>query len=182
MEIGEKIALTASNFVGQTEIKGNLGFNDRQFEEMMKAVGWKRGEAWCAYFAELIWKLANVQEPAVNEELSKLFSGSTVQTWKNFLNSQWLNAEEPVKGAVAIWQKYKNGEAQWSGHAGIVVEMEGNKFFSVEGNTNDHGGREGYIVALKGRTYNRNTDNGLRLLGFIHPVKEEIDDRPDEVS
>ena len=173
MTRGEKIALTANSLVGQTEVKGNLGFTDAQFQIMMESVGWKRGEAWCAYFAELVWKLVNVHTPNINNELDKLFSGSTVQTWKNFLDSPWINSDTPVVGAVAIWQKHKNGEPQWSGHAGIVVELEENKFQSVEGNTNDKGGREGYIVAKRGRTYNRTTNNGLRLLGFIHPIKEE---------
>ena len=122
MEIGERIALTANSLVGQTEVKGNLGFTDEQFQTMMEAVGWKRGEAWCAYFAELVWKLVNVHTPKINKELDKLFSGSTVQTWKNFLDSDWINSEEAVKGALVIWQKYKNGEPQWSGHAGIVVD------------------------------------------------------------
>jgi len=150
MELGKRIALTASSLVGQTEIKGNLGFTDEKFHMMMKAVGWKRGEAWCCYFTELIWKLVNVHNPKISKELDKLFSGSTVQTWKNFFSSpDWITNDTPVVGAVVIWQKYKDGKAQWSGHAGIVVEVHDSKFVSVEGNTNDKGGREGYIVAKK---------------------------------
>lgn len=170
MEIGEKIALTANNFVGQTEVTGNLGFHDAEFEEMMKAVGWKRGEAWCAYFAELVWKLCYVQHLGINKDLSELFSGSTVQTWKNFYSSgNWITSDKPSKGSVVIWQKYKGGEPHWSGHAGIVTDIFDSKFESVEGNTNNAGGREGYIVAKKGRMYNFTTENGLRILGFIHP-------------
>lgn len=176
MEIGEKIAKTANSFVGQEEIKGNLGFKDEQFQEMMKAVGWKRKQAWCAYFCELVWKLAYVHHLGINKQLSELFSGSTVQTWKNFSASgEWIVDKSPSRGAVAIWQKYKDGVAHWSGHAGIVIEVKDNKFFSVEGNTNDVGGREGYIVARKGRLYRFETDNGLRLLGFIHPKENKLD-------
>jgi len=174
MEIGERIALVANSLVGQTEVKGNLGFTDAQFQVMMEAVGWKRGEAWCAYFAELVWKLVNVRYPKANQELDKLFSGSTVQTWKNFFSSPYITNDQPVKGAVVIWQKFKNGEGQWSGHAGIVSEVHDSKFVSIEGNTNDKGGREGYIVAKKNRQYKFNTENGLRVLGFIHPVKGEL--------
>jgi hypothetical protein len=60
------------------------------------------------------------------------------------------------------------------GHAGVVVEAHDNYFKSVEGNTNDAGGREGYIVAEKRRYYTFDVDNGLRLLGFVHPeMKDE---------
>lgn len=173
MEIGITIARTASSFVGQEEITGNLGFKDDQFQKMMEAVGWKRGEAWCAYFAELVWKLAYANHQDVNQELDGLFSGSTVQTWKNFSASEWATDQIPELGSVAIWQKFKNGEAQWSGHAGIVVDIEDNRFSSVEGNTNDQGGREGYIVARKDRLYRFNTESGLRLLGFIKPIDKE---------
>jgi len=71
MEIGEKIALTANSLVGQTEVKGNLGFHDGQFQLMMEAVGWKRGEAWCAYFTELVWKLVNIHTPKINKKAGR---------------------------------------------------------------------------------------------------------------
>lgn len=175
MTTGEKIALTANSLVGQTEVKGNLGFHDEQFQKMMESVGWKRGEAWCAYFAELVWKLVNVHDPKINQELGELFSGSTVQTWKNFGRSPWwkTTAKKASIGSVVIWQKYKDGEPQWSGHAGIVTEVGEHKFTSIEGNTNDKGGREGYIVAKKSRIYNVLTNNGLRVLGFIHPERND---------
>ena len=166
----DKIVLTANSLVGQEEVRGNMGFKDAEFEEMMKAVGWSRTQAWCCYFCELVWKMVYLHDIGVNKELSTLFSGSTVQTWKNFLDSDWMQGTVPIKGAIVIWQKYKDGEPQWSGHAGIVTDIiSPAKFESVEGNTNAGGSREGYIVAKKNRILNLTKESGLRVLGFIHP-------------
>jgi hypothetical protein len=77
-------------------------------------------------------------------------------------------------GAICIWQRYKDGKGQWSGHAGIVIEKihrrgaEDAKFITIEGNTNDAGGSEGYIVARKVRKYNTTAVNGLRVKGFVN--------------
>ena len=56
--IGDKIVEIAMNYLGQEEVSGNMGFEDDEFEKKMKAVGWEKGQAWCAYFAELVWKEA----------------------------------------------------------------------------------------------------------------------------
>jgi len=171
--IRETIVKTANSFIGQEEIRGNLGFKDDQFEEMMKAVGWRKKQAWCAYFAELVWKLGFVHHPDSNKELDKLFSASAVQTWKNFSNSSWLANQTPQEGAVAIWQTYRQGNPHWTGHVAIVTGIASiNRFITVEGNTNPSGGREGYTVAQKNRNLSSvNTESGLRLLGFIHPER-----------
>jgi len=171
MEIPEKIILTANSFIGKEEVRGNLGFIDEQFEEMMKAVGWKKKQAWCAYFCELVWKLAFVNQSDTVRILNKLFSGSAVKTWYNFLDSPWITNYTPSKGSLAVWQTYKNKEPHWSGHIAIVTDFKDNKqmFTAVEGNTNNDGGREGYMVAEKRRIKNFHTESGLRLLGFIHP-------------
>ena len=171
MEIKETIVRTANSFIGQEEIRGNLGFKDEQFEEMMKAVGWRRTQAWCAYFSELVWKLAYVNSPEVVSQLDQLFNASAVKTWHNFKDSEFTNDQIPVKGSLAVWQKYKNGEPHWTGHIAIVTDyQEGRQSFkSVEGNTNSDGSREGYAVAEKVRNMNFHSQSGLRLLGFIHP-------------
>ena len=40
---------------------------------------------------------------------------------------------------------------------------------TIDGNTNDKGGREGYIVAPIKRNIDFTIKNGLVLKGFIHP-------------
>lgn len=156
----EQIALS---YLGQTEKSGNMGFNDPAFERKMTAVGFQKKQAWCAYFTELVAKEAY---PEKFEELDSLFSASAVQTFRNFRDAGYPIRELPEPGALAIWQRMKNGKATWQGHAGIVVSFSGTRFESVEGNTNDHGGREGYIVARHSHEV-RKVREGLQVLGFI---------------
>jgi hypothetical protein len=168
----ETIVKTANSFIGQEEITGNQGFKDNQFEELMEAVGWDEGQAWCAYFVELVWKLSYVQQPLIVKELDMIMSGSVLSTWTAFKKSSWVTDQIPEPGAIAIWQSYKNGKGTWRGHTGIVSDLiEGGfkGFHTIEGNTNDKGGREGYIVAKKKRRANFSATSGLVLKGFVHP-------------
>jgi len=149
-------------FLDQEELKNNSGFKSPKFEMLMKSTGWQKGQAWCAFFVELVWQQADLD--------TELFSGSVVKTWENFHKmlgrTQTLNAEV---GDIVIWQTYRNGKPRWTGHTGVVVGIDRGKLITVEGNTNNDGSREGIEVALKVRPLNYNTNNGLRLIGFIKP-------------
>lgn len=76
----------ARQYLGKTEKPSNKGFNDLVFENKMISVGFQSGQAWCAYFAELVAKEAL---PLKAAQLNKHFSASAVQTFKNF-QSRWL--------------------------------------------------------------------------------------------
>jgi len=155
----------ASKYIGQTEKPGNMGFTDFDFEKRMRLVGFEKTHAWCAYFAELVFKEAY---PEKFFELDKLFSASTVKTFNNFRDAAYLIGYAPQVNSLVIWQSYRDSKPLSTGHAGIVVSVEDhNSFHSVEGNTNDGGGREGYIVALKKREVMADVKNGLKILGFI---------------
>jgi len=174
-DIEKNIVFTALGWVGQQENKGNMGFKDKEFDELMRAVGFKDTQAWCAYFAKLVWLTAHVQAPKETRKMiNAIMNGGSVASYNSFVNSDFLVNETAKEGAAVYWQKYRNGKATWMGHAGIVVQVFDNSFVSVEGNTNPNGGREGYIVAKQGRRMNFHTTNGLRLLGFVHPeMKDE---------
>ena len=82
--------------------------------------------------------------------LKKEFSAGTVRTFRHFKSIKWTS-KVPEEGDIVIWQTYKKGKAQTTGHAAIVMEVNGKSIKTIEGNTNDKGGREGYIVASKNR-------------------------------
>lgn len=155
------IAQTAKKYIGQTEKPNNSGFNSPEFEQRMKAVGWQKGQAWCSYFCELVCKEAM---PEITTVLDGLFSASATQTWQNFEIAK-MTTQKPVIGSLAVF-RYGNG---WQGHIGIVVEIIDDKSIKlVEGNTNDGGSREGYIVCEKKRKTNTPFQaKGLNLIGFI---------------
>ena len=159
----------AFEYLGQEENKGNMGFKDPEFDAKMDSIGMVDGYAWCCLFTELCWVEAYKEfNPKILPLLAKEFSAGTVRTFRHFKSLGWTS-DEPEEGDIVIWQSYKNGTAQSTGHAAIVMEVVGDHIKTIEGNTNDKGGREGYIVASKNRKIDFKNDNGLRMLGFIKP-------------
>lgn len=171
--IGEIIAEEAAKHEGEQEIKGNMGFKNSRFDRLMRSVGFRDGHAWCVYFCELVYKRAYEEsDPRKLPLIKSLFTAGAVRTFRRFKESdEWETGSIPRVGAVAIWQKYnRSGKATSYGHAAIVIKNSAPYAFrTMEGNTNDKGGREGYIVAEKIRRINFDDTRGLVLLGFIYP-------------
>lgn len=160
-----KVEEVANKYIGMKEKPGNMGFIDDWFENRMKSVGFTPGHAWCAYFAELCFREAL---PDKSAELDKLFSAGTVQTFRNFRDAGYPISNVPRAGNLVIWQTMRGGNPQTTGHAGVVVDVvDQDTFHSIEGNTNDGGSREGYIVAKKLRNVVPNVKDGLKVMGFI---------------
>lgn len=169
LTINDKLANIARSYIGEKEISGNKGFENSHFESLMQKMGWKKFQAWCVYFGESVWKEGYEGNEHIIKDLDNLFSASAVQTWKNFYNSKrWESSQDPVKGALAIWQRYKDGKKTWMGHLGIVEDYFSVFLTTIDGNTSG-GLREGDRVDSVTRKYNRNLENGLNLLGFVRP-------------
>jgi len=169
MKLQEKIKLVAESYLGQEEISGNKGFKNTAFQKKMKDCGWELGQAWCSYFAELVWKEAFGKSHPLYAKIDRLFSPSATATFANFKGHNTHNFESgvvPKIGALVVW-KYGNS---WKGHIGVVTEIIDSKTFrAIEGNTNNSGSREGIMVAKKTRSLGLPHKNkGLNLLGFIY--------------
>ena len=138
-KIQQQIVDTAHSYLGQEEIRGNMGFKNPKFDEKMRAVGFQDKFAWCALFVELVWREAYARcNGLFDSELEKLFSAGAVATFNNFKkNGKYPISETPEPGSIVIWQYYKNGKAHWTGHAGVVVFVSenGKQFTTIEGNT-----------------------------------------------
>lgn len=167
-DLTSTILRVAKSYIGQKEKPNNSGFIDPLFEKKQKARGWINGQAWCAYTAELIYYDAFTEcDPCSIPLINKYFSGSTLQTFKNFKASPEFKVRAwPVLGAVVIWQ---HGSGS-TGHAGVVTWFDETTFKSVEGNTSEDGSREGTIVREnKHEIVKPYQARSLNLLGFIHP-------------
>jgi len=185
MNLGNEIVRIAKSYIGQQEIRGNLGFKNPDFHVKMLEVGFKRGHAWCAYFTELVYKEAFLLwVPNSFDFLDTLFSASTQLTWNNFRRSGpdygFEISDIPQPGALAVWRSKKHPT---QGHIAICETgvIPGPRFKTVEGNTNDKGGREGYIVAPKTRKHDFAKRYSLNLLGFVYYPLELIPVEPDVV-
>lgn len=162
----DEIIANALSYVGQQEIPGNKGFEDPKFQAEMEEEGWQYGWAWCAVFCKVVFK--NVY-PERSKELNKLFSPSAVTTFNNFKDAGFEILPLPEVGCLVIWQKMVDGKPTIYGHAGIVVKLNNSwRFQSVEGNSNDEGGRDGKEVALQlDRPTKKAVWSGLKVLGFV---------------
>ena len=158
----------AKKYLGKTEKPGNQGFHDVEFERRMKEVGFSKGQAWCAYWVELIFKESY---PELSKKLDTYFNASTVKTFQNFKEAGYTISSTPLKDSLVVWQTQRNGKPHWTGHCAVVTDViDETTFYSIEGNTipdNKTGSsRECYIVAKKLRKV-RKVKNGLQVLGFI---------------
>lgn len=163
-----RIIKFAGDFLGEEELLGNMGFYNKTFEELMKDVGWKRGDAWCVYFNKVVWY--NMLANPYRDKAMKLLNGNSQETLKNFRNDDsglFKVTSYPKIGDIAVWQSFKYGIGEWKGHTGIVIKVRADYFESIEGNTNLAGGAYGYMVAKKQREYDFRNNNGLRLKAFI---------------
>lgn len=168
---GKKIVQVGQRFNGQREIPPNQGFEDSDFERLMRAVGgWKKSYSWCCCFTRLVWITAFNELKLSTKAIEKNFTPGVLETYRRFGEDKAFTvSREPVVGALAVW---RNGRSQF-GHIGIVTQVNGERFQCLEGNTNSEGGREGIEVAIRPRRLDfAKKAKGLYLLGFVHPPSD----------
>lgn len=170
-------------FVGQEEIPGNMGFKTPWFYKLMTGVGFVKTHPWCSYFTELVWKTGyqdyiykymgnDVKKQKLTHDiLSDLFSASVMTTYNNFRTNDeygFAISNTPLKGCLFTLQSKVHKSF---GHTGIVSvpNLHNSRMDTVEGNTNDKGGREGYIVAKRMRSILTSPTSSMQLVGFIIP-------------
>lgn len=159
----------AKRYVGETEILGNKGFTDPEFEAEMREEGWQTGYAWCMVLARVVF--VNCY-PEKAKELRKLFVPGVLNTYRNMLAAAYPIAYHPQIDTLVIWEQVKNGKPTGFGHAGICTALTADGFKSIEGNTSDAKVREGYIVRENTHSMaETQRTNGLRLKAFIQIPK-----------
>lgn len=155
---GKKIVEEAKKFVGIKEIQPNKGWSNSYFQALMVKIGWKQGYDYCVLFTKLI--LLKTLKGKKKDAVQKLFNASTQTTWANLVKNQksglYKLSKKPKVGAIAF---YKHMNADWRGHADIVLNYDDNKYTVVSAN-----GSVG--VEIKNRKYLYNS-NKMRLLGFV---------------
>jgi len=178
--VRKKILETAKSYLEQKEVKGNKGFIDKHFQEKMEAVGWQKGQAWCSYFAELVWIEGYGKSNSLFiSELTKLFSANAISTFNQLVSNGFDSNEVPEPGDLVVWMSVSKGQpkkiGKWTlGHIGIVSDITEKGFKSIEGNSNNTGSREGIKVVEKQRGMAWKVYNGLQLVGFVKPKKVKL--------
>lgn len=163
-EISQRIIDIATSYVGIREKGKNAGFDNENFETLIRGVGWIPGQAWCAYFAKVVW-LQAYEGSEIHSQLKTILNGGVIQTYRNAKGSPLIVInDKPVLGGLICFET-----SAGKGHIGInVLVRDEFRIKNIEGNTNAVGSREGDAVLYRPRSLDVNTKK-WRYLGCIHP-------------
>lgn len=180
-EIGAHIIVVASRFIGLQETKQNAEWDNPStagrdeaaevLRKSLKAVGWLIGWPYCAAFVEACWRIAYSELGAPQELMDRISQRLTPSVMQSFNNWKTKISTEPEPGAIFFMQMGNTAH----GHAGIVVQRNGDAISTIEGNTSPMPGtamadREGDGIFKKVRRLDFNQKSGLWLRGFINPL------------
>lgn len=139
MTLIQKTLEIATAQIGVEEIPRNSN-SGPEVEIYLRSVGLSKGYAWCMAFVYWCTQKAALQINAKNP-LKK-----TAGVLDQYNSRPLLVKKTPQPGDVFIMD-FNNG----AGHTGFVEKVAGTTIYTIEGNTNDAGGREGYKVARRKR-------------------------------
>jgi hypothetical protein len=95
--------------------------------------------SWCMAFVYWCFDKAAKQRGVVNPLFK---TGGVLLQWEK--RRMMAKTDEPVEGAIFIMDFGKG-----LGHTGIVDHVDGEFIYTIEGNSNDEGSREGYEVCRR---------------------------------
>ena len=111
----------------------------------LKAVGLGPGSPWCMAF--VYWCVNKAAADLdVKNPLQK--TGGVMLQWNTTKCRKLTNRDKGIQPGHIFIMQFGNG----TGHTGFVEKIKGGLVYTIEGNTNDDGSREGYEVARRQRT------------------------------
>jgi hypothetical protein len=145
--VAEAVAI-ATRYVGEEEVP--RGSNWGPFvRRCLASVGIGFAAPWCNAFVYLVYQEAAEKARWVNPVVR---TGHVVTGWNKTKGTK-VPGSEIVKLPTVLQpgdqfiMRFKNG----LGHTGIITEVKGRRIHTIEGNTNNAGGREGFGVLRKVR-------------------------------
>lgn len=165
--IVKSLSEIAAQYIGIKEISGNNGWDDKEFERKMKAMGWRKGLAYCAFFVKLCaFEYYSQFDSGKFSILERLFSPMAVVTYQNFKKAGYAY-EIPSKNCLVVWQTIMGGEKKQTGHIAVFKDIEWPDVITIDGNTNLAGSRDGDGIYQKRRNI-KIYKEGLNFIGFIN--------------
>lgn len=141
MSLGLQALEVAKTQLGKNE--DPLGSNwGHPVQDYLQSVGINFPASWCMAF--VYWCFKQVQS---DNELIK--SGGVLHVWVSAPQSRRVQGD-PQPGDIFIIDFGKG-----LGHTGIVERVDENFIYTIDGNTNDSGSREGIEVCRKQRPRNK---------------------------
>lgn len=137
--------------VGYREGRSNGRWNNKQkYSPAVPSLEWSQHQAWCATFVS--WC---AMKAGISELFPRTASTDTGARWFK-QRKRW--SEYPAIGAQVFYGH--NGDMN---HTGIVYDYDDTYVYTIEGNTNSSGSREGDGVYLKKR---RRRDSYVQGYGY----------------
>lgn len=171
-DIRNAIVRIARKYIGQREIGANEKFVSSDFETKMKSVGWSKGNAWCNFFADLVWKEAYQEvgnkDPKIKEFYLGLFNsftpgrmplaGSCEITFQNMKAKGYAEDYNPKT------TKIKPGDMIFyeKSHISIAGAVSKNGFESIDGNYGTEGNGTVNYQALRTDKYIKKEHGSIR--------------------
>ncbi len=168
-----KLVRIARRYIGELESSHGSyerGFQNPDFEKLMRSYGWSEGYDWCAIFVR-----AMVLETFTGDKrniLKYLVTPGTQNTYNYLLRAaqkyNWITLHtKPVVGAIVIWQSIQKPAY---GHAGIIEFAEGDFFISIEANVPTLTGYDG-VARRKHSIKEKNKTTHDRLRNFFIKIR-----------
>jgi hypothetical protein len=149
MTLKEKALDVAISQLGVKEAPGNKN-TGKDVEKYLASVGLGPGYAWCMAF--VYWNFNQAADKMARK--NPLFkTGGVLEQWRQ--RKDKFRALTPTPGDIFIMD-YGKG----TGHTGIVEKVDNDFVYTIEGNTNDEGSREGYEVCRRKRPR-------AKILGYL---------------
>jgi len=141
MTLQQKALKVAIVQIGQKE--NPLGSNwGKPVQDYLKAVGINFPASWCMAFVYWCFEQCGHGNPLVK-------TGGVLNAW-NTADKKYRVVGDPQPGDIFIMNFGKG-----LGHTGIVEKVDANFIYTIDGNTNDSGSREGIEVCRKQRPRNK---------------------------
>ena len=153
----EQVIKEAHRHIGVKELTRN---SSPEIDGWLKRVGVGSGNPWCAAFAWCVLDDA-IKALGCTNHLPPTASVHKLFTMAHQHHAWWT---DPTPGVI-----FGIDHGGGLGHCGIVLDVDGVKLATIEGNTNEAGSREGNAVVVKQRNVLECTlgflDPGLLLVG-----------------
>lgn len=140
MDIKELALQTAITQIGKEEIPRGSNWGE-PVKTYLKSVGINFPASWCMAFVYWCYQQVSLELGIPNPAVK---SGGVLATWNK--TPKQFKGSTPVIGSVFIMD-FGHG----LGHTGIVEKFDDTYVYTIEGNTNDTGSREGYEVCRRKR-------------------------------
>lgn len=115
-----------------------------EVDAYLKSVGLKAGNPWCMAF--VFWAVDQAaKQMEIKNPLQK--TGGVMLQWNTTKCRKLTNRDKGIKAGDIFIMQFAHG----TGHTGFVEKVVGGLVYTIEGNTNDDGSREGYEVARRQR-------------------------------